>query len=546
MYIVFDTINILIGVTALANLLYGFAVYARQKKSHSNTSFFVFTSAIAFWCFSMVLFRSAVTVETATALARMLYLAAATIPPAFVYFAYQFPSHKPMVSGAKKIFLLTTFLLTVGISLVPNALIATVVLSAPNEPFIIFNNTLHQIYAVYIAGLFMWTYVVLIYRYLHSTDALLRTQLIYIFIGPFISSSIAMVTNLLLPLYGVFDLNWLGQISIAIMTGIITYGIFKHHIFNVRVIVTELLMFFLWLTALMRIIFSENIAATIFNTAVFAILIIIGLWLIKGANKEVEAREHIEQLAEKLKKTNERLRELDQHKSEFLSIATHQLRGPLAAIRGHLSLMLDGSYGDIPEKPRDIVHKVFDSSTLMAQTIDDFLNVSRIEQGSVQYNKSGFDCADMLKGVAEELRPSAHERDLSFSLEIPKDTHYFVHADYAKLRYVFFNLIENAIKYTPSGSVSVVVERDDARKVVRVSVQDSGVGIEKKELGRLFEKFVRARGAAKVNVEGSGLGLYVARKMIEAHDGRIWARSNGKGKGATFIVELPLVEKKAA
>ena len=115
-----------------------------------------------------------------------------------------------------------------------------------------------------------------------------------------------------------------------------------------------------------------------------------------------------------------------------------------------------------------------------------------------------------------------------------------IYADPGKIQHVINNLIDNSIKYTPEGSVSVHVSCDKEKKTIRVEVKDTGAGIPKDAIGGLFVKFVRARNAKNINVTGSGLGLYVARQMIEAHQGKIWAESEGEGKGATFIFELPL------
>ncbi|PCI30118.1 hypothetical protein COB52_01795, partial [Candidatus Kaiserbacteria bacterium] len=214
----------------------------------------------------------------------------------------------------------------------------------------------------------------------------------------------------------------------------------------------------------------------------------------------------------------------------------HQLRGPLAGIRGHLSLVIDGSYGEISKKAHEIIGKVFESSGLLTKTINDFLDVSRIEQGSMQYDRKKFEAQELVKDVVEELQPIASGRGLELTFENKCEGSCLIYADYAKIRHIFFNLIDNAIKYTEKGWVKVKVLPGNG---VRIEVKDSGVGIAANEIHGLFEKFVRARDASGINVNGTGLGLYVARQMVEAHKGKIWVESEGKGKGSTFIVEIP-------
>ncbi len=543
MDIAFDAINILIIFASIGSLIYGWLVYSRHHGSYSNILFFLLTISVALWGFFMVLYRSTDDIAATIVFARLLYAAAAAIPILFFLFASVFPAERRKLSALVRFGAPSVLVIMLAVALLPDALIRDVLLRAPDEPFIVFNHGMHLAYALFIVSFFLLGYVQLIRTYLRE-QRIIRTQVIYIFLGTLVPTSLSLITNLLLPIYGIFDWNWFGQISTVIMSSLITYGIFKHRIFNVRIIVTEVLIFFVWLTAFLRIVFAETTAAVIFNTIAFSILVIIGYWLVRSVTREVETREKLEELTVKLRSTNARLRELDRQKSEFLSIATHQLRGPLAAIRGHLSLILEGNYGAVSDKTHEVVSQMYRTSGLMAQTITDFLNVSRIEQGRMQYEKTVFDCRELTAEIVDELAASATAKGLSLTLQEHKDARpAYVYADYPKIRHIVFNLVDNAIKYTPEGWVHISVMRTDARRTVRIIVADTGIGISAQELPGLFEKFVRARKASGININGTGLGLYVAREMVRAHDGRIWAESEGEGKGSRFVVELPLTTK---
>ena len=541
MDITFDTINILIALAAVANLLYGFLVYRRNSKSASNAAFFILTTAVAAWGIAMVVFRSMETAQQALTAARFLYAIATFIPASFLLFTLLFPSTRYTLRHTTTALILTSVALVAGSALVPNVLIQSVLLVQGSEPIIVFNTGLHIAYALYIAGVFAAGYVVLTWKYLHSKGEL-RTQILYILLGTIVPSLVSMFTNLLMPLVGLFNWNWVGQISVVLKTTLITYGILRHRIFDIRVIATEVLIFIVWVVAFLRIVFADNVTSILFNTMAFLVLIIVGVWLTRSVTREVETREKLQELTVKLKKTNERLRELDRQKSEFLSIATHQLRGPLAGIRGHLSLIVDGSYGKIPKQAKEIVEKVFLSSGMLAQTINDFLDVSRIEQGRMQYEKKDFACNELVQDIVDELVPLAKDRGLKLTFEDKCENGCELYADYGKIRHIFFNLIDNAIKYTEKGFVKVILSQDE--KDVHVVIKDSGIGIDPSEIDGLFEKFVRARGASGVNVNGTGLGLYVARQMVEAHKGSIRAESEGKGKGTQFHVRIPVRSKK--
>lgn len=539
----FDTINILIALAAATNLLYGFLVYKRNNVSASNIAFFFLTIAVTAWGLTMIVFRSADSMYIALQASYWLYAAAAAIPTLFTLFVYLFPSDTYTLDRQKTISILAPFTLVILAVFTPNVLIQSVTIKDGAENIIVFNQFMHVLYALFVAGMFLVGHAALVRKY-KETDGILRSQIIYILLGALVPTFVGLFSNLLLPIYNDFRWNWMGQISIAVTTGIITYGIFRHRIFNIRVIATEILIFFVWLSAFLRIVFSDNPAAVIFNSIMFVALVIVGLWLVRSVTREVETREKLEELTTQLQSANARLRELDRQKSEFLSIATHQLRGPLAGIRGHLSLIVDGSYGKVPERALGILKKVFQSSGMLAQTINDFLDVSRIEQGRMQYDKKEFDCTDLLKEIVDELKPIALERELKLSFESAcKGEACVVYADYGKLRHIFFNLVDNAIKYTQEGWVKVRIGTTNNGAKIRVVVSDSGIGIASDEINALFEKFVRARDASGINVNGTGLGLYVAREMVEAHNGSIWAESEGKGEGSSFIVELPVSKK---
>ncbi|MEK7642543.1 MAG: HAMP domain-containing sensor histidine kinase [Patescibacteria group bacterium] len=248
----------------------------------------------------------------------------------------------------------------------------------------------------------------------------------------------------------------------------------------------------------------------------------------------------LEYLNTQIKIANEKLRELDKLKSEFLSLATHQIRSPLTAIKGYSSMLLDGDYGELPIKARQSVKTIFASCQHLIDIVEDFLNISRIEQGRMVYNKENLDIKALTKEAVEELLPNAEKAGLKLTLSTLGNQSILVNGDKNKLKQVLHDLIDNGIKYTKQGGIEVQVLREDL--VVHVKITDTGIGIDPSEIGKLFGKFSRASDAYRQNTSGTGLGLYIAKKMVEAHDGSIKIHSLGKGKGATFTIELPLAK----
>ena len=189
------------------------------------------------------------------------------------------------------------------------------------------------------------------------------------------------------------------------------------------------------------------------------------------------------------------------------------------------------------------IGRIFDSSKTLATVVDDYLNITRIELGTMKYTFDVINLKEMIDAVVGELRPTIEKTGLSFSFKTDPNNsseRFMVHADKDKLKQVMVNLIDNSLKYTPRGFVSILLSKNAPERKILLTVKDSGMGIKPEVMPKLFMKFVRADNANKQNIFGTGLGLYVAREIVLAHKGRIWAESDGDGKGSTFFVELDM------
>ncbi|MCC2630858.1 MAG: sensor signal transduction histidine kinase, partial [Candidatus Paceibacter sp.] len=307
--------------------------------------------------------------------------------------------------------------------------------------------------------------------------------------------------------------------------------------------------FTLWIFILIRTLLSVSPQERIANTGLLFITIIVGVFLIRSVLKEVSQREKIEKLAkdleksnERLEEANERLKELDKLKSEFVSLATHQIRSPLTAIKGYVSLIQEGDYGPISNEVKGALDVIQQSSNNLVTIVGDFLDVSRIEQGKMKYDFTKFDVQKLTQQVVTELKPNVEKRGLVLNFSYDEDKNYMTVGDLGKLKQVIGNIIDNSIKYTPKGHIDVAVVKPTENKIL-IRVSDTGVGINPNVIPKLFQKFSRASNANEVNILGTGLGLYVAKQMIEAHKGRVWAESEGEGKGSKFYIELPVTDK---
>lgn len=235
-----------------------------------------------------------------------------------------------------------------------------------------------------------------------------------------------------------------------------------------------------------------------------------------------------------------REKRIERMKTEFVSIAAHQLRTPLSAIKWTLKMFLDGDLGQVTKEQKKFMEKTYRSNERMINLINALLNITRIEEGRYVYIKALFDIKKLCKSIIKSYKEKIKKRKIDFEFIAPKKIPR-ISMDQEKIESVIRNLFENAIKYTPrEGDIKICLRRAKYRnkKEVEISVHDSGVGIPIDQQFRVFTKFFRGANIIRMETEGTGLGLFIAKNIIEAHKGRIWFKSQ-EGKGSTFCFTLP-------
>lgn len=404
---------------------------------------------------------------------------------------------------------------------------------------------LFPVYALWLFGTMYLSIFALVRKYKES-EGVVRSQWKYMLIGTVSTYLPLVIFNFIFSafLHNTSFVPYTPLYSIPIVVAT-AYAIVKHNIFNIKMLATQAFVTIICVLYLAKVIIADSMTERFVDGAILIFTAFFGLLLIRSVKQEVRAREEIKVLADKLavtntalEKTNERLRIMDQRKSEFVSIASHQLRTPITAIKGYSSMLLEDSFGTLPDEARAPIDKIFRSSSRLAEMVTDFLNVSKIEQGTMTYTFTTVDVGAMIADMGEDFAQVAKNKKLKFTVRVPKKDKFIATADEGKIRQIFSNLIDNSIKYTPKGSVEVAVARDEERGMIIVNIKDTGIGLSQDDIHHLFGKFTRGSGGQKQNTEGSGLGLYVAKSMLEAQKGNIWVDSEGAGKGSTFFVEL--------
>jgi signal transduction histidine kinase len=394
---------------------------------------------------------------------------------------------------------------------------------------------LHTIFMVYffgmevVAGANLWRY------YQMAKEKTLRAQIIYVALSFSIVIFIGGLTYLFA--YGVdtkFPFTYVTGLIFPLM---LFYALGKHHLFGTKVIVTEILVGLAEFFMVMQIFFSQTVLDVIIRTVFSIIVALFGVLLIRSVHTEIQRREEVTALAHSLEKANLRLQELDRQKTDFLSIASHQLRTPLSILKGYIELIKDGGYGKPTKGIVETLNSMDSSNEHLIKLVDEFLNISRIEQGRTKFVFKEDDIFAVVEDVKKELELRAKEKKLGL-VSLHKGATTLIIMDAEKVRHVVFNFVDNAIKYSEKGKIIISVEDEDNGTTVRVC--DQGIGFNKVDAANFFQKFYRGDNVKGTNVNGTGLGLYVCRKFIEAHGGKVWAHSPGLGQGGEFGFWLPM------
>lgn len=256
----------------------------------------------------------------------------------------------------------------------------------------------------------------------------------------------------------------------------------------------------------------------------------------------ITLKEEVDRATKDLQVANIKLKELDQLKDDFVSVASHELRTPMTAIRSYVWMALNRPDIKLSEKMHRYLDRTLISTERLINLVNDMLNVSRIESGRVEITPKVLDIAALVSGIVEDILPKAEEKMIR--VDILKTPVPQVFADGEKVQQILLNLLGNALKFTPiEGTITISFLGDG--NGVDISVKDSGVGITKEDLSRLFKKFGRLDNSyvAAATSGGTGLGLYISKSLVELMGGKIWVSSEGVGKGTTFTFSLPAATK---
>jgi len=514
---------------AFVSTFLGFLILFKDKKNKINASLALFSFGVALWSFAYILWPIAKTKELTLLSFQLLHVPACFVSIFYLHFVVnwlgQYEKKKIMILfgyAASLFFACLTFSRFFIAGMVPKFAMR----------FWAVPGVLYHYYLLMFFGLMLYASYLLIREYLISEGekkkqiALVLVGIVLSFFGG--STNYFLWYKINIPPYG----NILAS-SFVIFT---VYAIVRYNLLNIKLIATEGVLLIMNTLFIFRSIISSGLYETIANTLILVGSLVLSFILISSVKREIRRREEMAKLAKSLEEANLKLQELDRQKTEFLSIASHQLRTPLSIIKGYIELIEDGAYGKPTVKIKETLDDMDESNERLVKLVDEFLDITRIEQGRTKCNFEEKDIKEIVESVVSELRPKAEPKGLKVSIEYKtNDTKLTV--DEEKIRHVAFNFVDNAIKYTERGAINVSAE--ELNDGIAVRVKDHGIGFDKVDEANFFQKFYRGENVKGTNVTGTGLGICVCKKFIENHGGMVWAHSEGIGKGSEFGFWIP-------
>lgn len=388
----------------------------------------------------------------------------------------------------------------------------------------------YYIYFISIAYLVLtvWTGIIAIRE--HVNSGLSKRQIIFGSAATVSMLVFAVFTNLFGSITGEYTAERIAPVGFVVFTAAVSYLIVRYNIFNIRILSAQIL-----ISALVFLNFAMLFIRSINNVKVILVItlvitLLIGRSLIKSVKNEILQREKIQILAKDLEKVNEQ-------QTNLMHFITHQIKGFFTKSRNIFAMALEGDFGTAPASMTNILKQGLDSDARGVELVQELLNATNIKRGTVQYNMVPTDMRTIVSEAFEMIKLQAEAKGLTYTLELAEEP-VVVKCDAAFIRQAVRNFIDNSVKYTPQGFIKVEVLSENGKAIVRVS--DSGVGLTKEDMSKLFTEGGRGSESRKMNVESTGYGLYIVKNIIEHHGGKVHAMSAGSGKGSTFEIQLPL------
>ena len=398
-----------------------------------------------------------------------------------------------------------------------------------------FNNNFLDQYKLIIEGIIL--IIILIYILIPFFKRLPWNQKkddLMVLGSTFLFLSVFGITEYLASITGYYEMNLYSLFLLPIFLVAIIYSVFELDIFNFHILGTHYLVVGLIVLMGGQLFFVTSTANRLLTILTIILLVGLSIILFRNLKRESDQRVHIEKL-------NIQLESLLKQRESLVHLVTHKIKGSFTRSKYIFAGLLDGTFGETNPAIQKVAKMGLESENAGIHTVDLVLDVANMQKGVVKYEMKVIDFKEIIFKTFAEKKIQAEERGLQMESKIhdSKDDIYSVLGDVFWLREAINNLIDNAIKYTKEGKITINLE--DGNGKIKFSIKDTGIGITDEDKKSLFTEGGRGKDSVKINVDSTGYGLYSVKLIIEAHKGKVWAESEGPGKGSAFYVELDAV-----
>lgn len=332
---------------------------------------------------------------------------------------------------------------------------------------------------------------------------------------------------------------WVG--NLALVVGMLVFmltSVRRRLLIDIRLLGAELFILLTVSVIVVDLLVAESLLDFTLRLALLMVLVLYGILLTRSLVREARRLREIEHLNAQVMNSNRELAESDRMKVRFVSFASHQMRAPLTGVKGYLSMLRDGDFGGLTSEQRDVVALNLRALERLSETVDTFLDVSKVELDGMKLDRRDVTVRELVSSVVEHMRPAVMTKGIGFRIRFDGSGE-TLHVDSGRLYHAMANLIDNAVKYTAHGTITVSTEVKGGRFEFRVDDTGSGLGPDDIEEVRsvLRDGFSSLRFDER---GGSGLGLHIVKRIVEAHGGTVTVDSAGKGKGSTFGFRVPV------
>ncbi len=509
-------------LTACASLGFGLFVYTADTKSRLGFRWLVLSMLIGAWTIGMWGVTTSSVLEIARGWQYLLDLSAFFIPPA--YFAFVTTFVKKESRFLESIVLLGSIGLTM--------LLFTNLYSPGLENhelgfYWIKPGPLYFLFPLYYAVVTTAAFSFLVKAYRKAPRGSRESGQI---LNHIIAAAIGFsggATDFLPQLFNVYPF---GNYFVILYVVLMSYAVIRYQIFNIKLIAAQLFASGLVLASIFNLFDASSFSTWLIRAGSLAIVSIFSWQLVRSVYNEIEQRELIEK--------QEKILEIANHQQEaLLHFISHEVKAYMTKGVGALAEIAEDGM-DASQQVRDFAALALVEMREGVRTVMDILEAANLKRGTMAFNRAPCDLRAIVEQAVGSQRPFAEAKRLKLELSVG-DGSYAMEGDEARVRdHVVRNLLDNAIRYTPQGGIVVALSRHDG--MARLSIKDSGVGITPADQARLFTEGGHGENSIKVNVHSTGYGLYIAKQVVEAHHGKIWATSAGEGKGSEFSVEFPM------